>query len=201
MELLARLYSLVFLLTLLLLSSCGVETLAEYEPLILEGQAYLENYETPPFLYQYEEKNEVTGQNRGWIIDNQGNLRKYENVHIRMYDTNNAASMRTFVERTAIVRQVDVNQLVNLYKKNLTISRSKSSMVAMDEKSQRTHTYFGYTLSYPDDNGNNCSARRQPGFYVRIIFESEGQVLVRNSNLAAKMVLDYLKDVEKTQTP
>ncbi|GAB5550422.1 MAG: hypothetical protein Sapg2KO_00130 [Saprospiraceae bacterium] len=176
-----------------------MDSLGAYEPMKYEGQSYLDNFETPPILYHYEEKNEKIDQNRGWIIDNKGYLRKYQNVHVRMYDYNNAASMKAFVDRTEVVKQIDLIKLVRLYKKNLKISRESPTVEEMEEINPKTNTYFGYTLSYPDEHGNNCSDLRQVGYYARITLESKGEVLVRNNNSAARAVLDYLKLVSKSE--
>lgn len=199
MKLFRSLLSLIFCLSLISLQSCEIDSDAGYEALRGEGQAYLDNYETPPFLYQYEEKNEETGHNRGWIIDNKGFLRKYQNVHVRMYDFNNAASMEAFIDRTAVVKQIDLDKLVRFYKKNLKISREAPTVVDREETSPKTNSYFGYTLSYLDDQGNNSSAQRQVGYYARITFESKGKVLVRNNNSATQAVLNYLKLVVKPE--
>lgn len=199
MKLLRSLLSLILCLFLITLQSCQIDYLGAYEPMTYEGQAYLDNFETPPFLYHYEEKNEKIDQNRGWIIDNKGYLRKYQNVHVRMYNNNNAASMQAFIDRTEVVKQIDLVKLVRLYKKNLKISQESPTVVELKETSPKTSTYFGYTLSYPDEHGNNCSDRRQVGYYARITLESKGKLLVRNHNSAAKAVLAYLKLVAKSE--
>ena len=181
--------------------ACQIDTSSsDYIPLILEGQDYVDNHETPPFFYQYEEKNMDTESTRGWLIDKYGYLRSYENVSVQLFKDNNLASMNAFLEQTKIVSKIDIDALVTNYKKNLNISRIDPMSHEMEAKVPVISTYNGYTLSYPDSDGSNCSSRRRPGYYNRFVLESKGDKMIIHEHTAARAVLAYLKNIAKDES-
>ena len=180
-----------------LLSACGNQPTETYVPIIYEGQDYVDNHETPPFFYQYEERNTETHSTRGWLIDRQGYLRKYENVSVKLFHDNNLASMKAFLNQTEVVMPIDLNLLVDHYKKNLILSRIKPTHYESYNRNSKVSTYYAYTLSYPDVWGTNASQARKPGFYNRFILESKGEEMVILEHTAARAMLSYLQEVAR----
>ncbi|MEO0333302.1 MAG: hypothetical protein AAF223_16725, partial [Bacteroidota bacterium] len=152
-------YPILMLIALTIgLTSCSIDPMAEYEPIIFEGQDYLDRYETPVFFYQYIEKNTLTNETKGWVIDNEGYLRSYKNVETVLRHTNHKSTMRNFMAETKVERQIDIDALVKNYKKNLTISRTDLTTEEMEEAQAIEKTFYGFALSYPDaDDVGSCS--------------------------------------------
>ena len=189
-----------FLLVLSLgFSGCLEEAEINYEPKVLEGSEYLNSYTTPAFFYHYEQRNTETGENQGWIIDNHGRIRKYQNLHVLLSEVNTFDAMDRFLEGTAIEGKVDVQELVTHYKQNTLISRLDPDISYNDLSTDITTTFYAYSLTSrhtESHNDNMCmpsSSLTQS--VMRSTLDSKGKVLVQHQSERVKTVLDYLEGV------
>ena len=184
------------------LTSCSIDPLAEYEPIILEGQDYLDRYDTPVFFYHYAEKNTLTNETKGWVIDNEGYLRSYENIETVLRHTNHKSTMRNFLAETKVEHQVDLVTLVANYKKNLTISRTDLITEELDAQQTVETTFYGFALSYPDaeDLGSCSPDTRLADYYHQYVLESNSNNLMQTrDHTAAQAILSYLRSVALDQ--
>lgn len=175
----------------------------------LTAEEYLAKVETPDILFHYEEINVLTDENRGWVIDNSGNLRTYENVFSTLKVENSKAEIANFLRSTQLVQAVDLDALVGYYKNNRAISNSAISENALAQSSDWEVSYYGIAMetSYSNADKNsgagcgfgNCedqsSKEEQKQVIEQILLESLGSLHLVREDERAQAVLAWLKSL------
>lgn len=192
----------IFLFSVLFLASgCTQEAeLTTYQPVNYEGEAYLKNYSTPRFLYQYEEKNSETGDLTGWVIDNEGNVRTYENVSTRLFDYNQPTILENFRDETQLSGKVeDVNELVSHYKMNDIVQKETLEVGSAAVSTPITKSFYAFALGNTQDDCESCGPKLDANqIYARFVLASEGNVLLTNRNANAVAMVNYLKRIHSS---
>lgn len=188
------------LLFFTLLSSCTQENTPNIAaPAAPAGAEFLNRTDTPTFLYQYEERNTTTGEVKGWVIDNQGNLRSYDKVSVRLLDRNIPEVLEAFWRETKLEKAVDAETLVANYKKNTLISRLSVDVTAANLSPDINKTYYSYSMASEDNVSHDHCNTGQSDYnhyavrYDRSILLAQGDLIISHQNKAALEVLDYLK--------
>lgn len=176
------------------LTSCDQEATPEYVPTIYEGAEYLANHETPTIIFQYDIKQIHGHKSSGWVIDNQGNLRVYQEVSAKIDGTTRKETLEMFLNKTEIVEQVDIETLVSMYKMKAQ-NRVSTEMIEedLDDEAETSSTYYAYTLSY-NSSPTNCNTTRAGGYYSRHILESIGDKYIEDQSITGRKILNWIKE-------
>ena len=191
-----------FLILCLGVTGCLEEAEINYEPKVLEGSEYLNSYTTPSFFYHYEQRNTKTGENQGWIIDNKGNIRSYNNLYLLLSEVNTFEAMDSYLEGTSIEGKVDLYELVTHYKKNTLINRLDPDIAYNELSSDITTTFYAYSLTSRQTESHNDNMCMPSSSLTRSVarstLDSQGKVLVSHQSENVKAVLDYLEGINVT---
>ncbi|RMG19855.1 MAG: hypothetical protein D6730_20835, partial [Bacteroidetes bacterium] len=167
------------LAALLLFAACEQqpEETFTYEAVELFGADYLNAYSTPPVMFHVNVADEENRLYQGWLIDNRGNMYAYslDRPTIVLADgmvtTSESSLQRLLGQSEKLADPVDLDVLVEQYKKNWQASTAAIKERAGQADARLTTTYLGYVLSYPESgtaNANGCGGSgRQDATHFR----------------------------------
>lgn len=187
-------------------SACQV---AEQEDFVYEakeytGAEYLANYRTPSAMFLVAITNNETDKRNGFIIDNQGNLKKLESVSFAATPENatvHPGSLQNMIDHGETVRQIDLDELVGQFKKIRLAARARTLTGEADPSAAFNYEFYGYTLGVPGYSGGNAGCQGPPSsseYFSQFLLKSEGlEASFLNSGNATEIV-DWLKGLNES---
>ena len=196
----------VLLLASVLLSSCVQEPdfmTQPYQAQQLYGEDYLRNYTTPEVMFHFASVDEGWESVEGVVIDNQGRLFTYELEEVP-FDFAEEIANKVLVNRlmaggTTKASRVDLNDLVENFKKTRRINRDKLLLDTSKPTNRYTHYLIAYDLHYP---GNLCIDGTCPGIepsadlLSQYILKAEGFINGENTSLEAQQIATWMKELQ-----
>lgn len=206
----------------LLLSACTqqVDETFDYQAAELFGADYLKTFKTPKVMFHYSIADEENKNYQGWLIDNEGKVRTYQlNYPVTQVSKDKVIWEESSVERlynssarTNIT--VDLNVLVEQYKKNWQISHASITQEAEDAQAKVTTAFWGFTLAFSKNGrsgsgshhsgggcnnggGESSSTRQTTRNFNQILLQSEGSLSLRNDSEHAAEIVDWMQSLHQ----
>ncbi len=182
--------------------ACTKNVPTPYVPVIYSGQDYLENYAVPPVLYQVVFIDKASEKASGFFIDDAGQLRTFKEDQTKeLYLRNTVSPVPTValaqIKENSTVSEVvvDVNKVVELYKR---LAQSRDEAVeshALTTSSNVITAFYAYTYAY-DNHGEDCPEMRINDYYSQIPLSIESdQLYIYDSSLSPE-IIEWLQSLK-----
>lgn len=176
------------------------ETVYEYTPTEYTGAEYLANYRTPSAMFVVAYQNLETQKRSGFLIDNQGNLKRLESVSFSLNpegSTLHPATLQAMIDKGETVAQIDLDILVEQFKKIRLAARARTIQGEGNPNATENVEFYGITLGVPGYAGaGNCQgAPSSSSYFSQFMLKSEGvKSAFLNSGKATELA-NWLKEI------
>ncbi|MEN0003882.1 MAG: hypothetical protein AAF798_07050 [Bacteroidota bacterium] len=190
----------LLLVCLFAFSSCEKEQLIRNTPSAqpLEGLDYLRAMNTPSILFQFEAVNTFTGDREGWLIDEEGNLRTYENAGGAITSMNTERELNKLLNASAVIEAVDVDALVEHFRNNSSLAALALTNEATSVTSDTEISYYGYHMRYAEQQCSSCNTvgankETSDAYIERFVLEKTGEQFSYRADERARAAVEWLK--------
>jgi len=181
------------------ITSCSKEELsndaAEYVYTELTAEDYLSNNSLPAILFSYNVYNPETKLQSSWLIDREGNIRASETESNLVYEGGALSPYYMDAKKeksTKSYNYVDLEKLVDNYKRLGVINNLEYNRSAETESSQSLSTIYGYYFaSTVQDEGCACSSGSESSvqlFEPVLLEQRVGNTLIQTNTQAGGIV-------------
>ena len=195
-------------------SSCERDTLKDlpvYEAKELSGKDYLLNYFTPKVMFHYAYRDLESETYSGWLIDNKGTLYTYKSDEVQDFPDYHQLSDLHFNRLLAAsepVGEIDVETLVEKYKKIYKASHGQIETAEANESSHFQAAYYAYFFSSSTSSSsgysgsNGCgggsvgSAPNSQTMYNQVKLARAGKENTRLNTNQASDLIDWMINVQ-----
>lgn len=197
--------TLAILILVFMFSACQPEEeiIDEYVAVELTGAEYLAHFQTPSAMFLVAHEDLALGKRSGYLIDNKGNLRKLESISNTITPKSITIVPPTIdymIKNSEVVAQVDLQVLVEQYKKISLASRAETIQRRGNPDALQNVEFYGITLGVPGATDPSCyghgstssSSYYSPNYYSQFCLKTEGKNVSFINSDDAKGLAEWL---------
>lgn len=176
-----NLSTLIILSLVFAFSACQPEeaVVNDYVAVEYSGAEYLANYRTPNAMFLVAYEDIASEKKSGFLIDNQGNLRKLESIAYSINPesaTIHPAMLQEMIDNSEVAAEIDLDVLVDQFKKIRLAARARTIQGQANPSALQNVEFYGITLGVPGyTGGGSCSGPpSSSSYYSQFLLKSEG---------------------------
>lgn len=194
--------TLMILCLVFVFTACQPEEVVinEYQAVEYTGAEYLARYRTPSAMFVVAYEDLATQKRSGFLIDNEGNLKRLESVSYSLNpegSTIHPPTLQAMIDKGETVGQVDLDVLVEQFKKIRLAARARTIQGEGNPAATENVEFYGITLGVPGYAGaGNCQgAPSSSSYFSQFMLKSEGaKEAFLNSGKATELA-EWLKEI------
>lgn len=169
----------------------------------LEGQAYIDYYDTPDVFFNFAKVDEETQMIKGWIIPTDGKVYTYE-IPVEEFSVTEPILKRIRVERLTDIavesdRTIDLTEVVDYYKKT-RIAADGDFELGHGEPTAATSYYFiAYDLQLGNGACLNCPVSQVSRDEVaQLVLKADGTLDGALDSSTADKIIEWMTGIDES---